>query len=282
MAALSRLRSATETSDQKERRAETLDVYVRTAPGAGNAIDIFKGQWASKLPAPYERPERAASHRCTKTRACTAALEVLGACDRASGILELGPLEGGHTYLLDRSRRGAHPRHRRQHARVPEMPRREGTARHAGRALRLWRLHGVSARARRSAWTSPSRSGVLYHMMSPVELLARLARHRGRPLPLDALLRRDPAGGATARRPPRLSGRTRPITRASATASTVSRTVPRSSGATSAEATAPRHVGCTRADIVSALAHFGYTRVHPYYEQPDHPHGPAFSVVAQR
>lgn len=38
----------------------------------------------------------------------------------------------------------------------------------------------------------------------------------------------------------------------------------------------------TRDGILGALAHFGFSRIHPYYEQPDHPHGPAFSVVAER
>ena len=38
----------------------------------------------------------------------------------------------------------------------------------------------------------------------------------------------------------------------------------------------------TRDDILAALAHFGYARVHPFYEEPAHPHGPAFAIAAAR
>jgi hypothetical protein len=38
----------------------------------------------------------------------------------------------------------------------------------------------------------------------------------------------------------------------------------------------------TRDAILEALGHFGYSRVETGFEEPAHPHGPAFSLVALR
>ena len=74
-----------------------LDEYVTTLPSAQNAIDLFKSEWSSQVPGfasgqalLFEDPRVAALF------------------DRAGGMsgkraLELGPLEGGHTFMLSQA-----------------------------------------------------------------------------------------------------------------------------------------------------------------------------------
>jgi hypothetical protein len=277
-AALSRLRSAAGTAGHRARRTETLETYARTAPSAANAIDIFKGQWTSRLPPPYHDLSGGIAPLYEDPR-LLAGLEMMGGV-KGKRVLELGPLEGGHTYLLDR-------------AGAVDVLAIEGNTRAFLKCLVVKELVGIRA-ARFVCGDfmeylrgTPERvdvaiaSGVLYHMTSPVELLARLAgvadavyiwthyyeeallsaqihtarrvvtpeeaeyggyRHRRYPYEYGAALERDDFCGGN-----------RPEAR-----------------------------WLTRGDIIAALTHFGYSRVQPYYEQPDHRHGPAFSVVAQR
>lgn len=76
--------------------ADPLDVYARAAPNPQQTIDIFKGGWSSRFPegtgiaaggaALFEDPRlRAALERVTI---------------RGARVLELGPLEGAHSYML--------------------------------------------------------------------------------------------------------------------------------------------------------------------------------------
>lgn len=74
-----------------------LDQYVRTAPSAQAAIDLFAGEWSSSFPA------------STGLTAGTTPLfedpRITWTIERAGGVqgkrvLELGPLEAGHTSML--------------------------------------------------------------------------------------------------------------------------------------------------------------------------------------
>ena len=80
--------------------------FFGVAPSDQNALDLFAGEWSSQPPA--SRPELKAgatplfddpriawaNHRLTEMG--------LAGGVTARDVLELGPLEGGHTYLLDR------------------------------------------------------------------------------------------------------------------------------------------------------------------------------------
>lgn len=80
--------------------ASILEAYCTDVPTEQTAIDIFRGEWASAFPAPLAHlsagsaPLFAAPH-------VPWGVEVLGGVV-GQRVLELGPLEGGHTYLLDR------------------------------------------------------------------------------------------------------------------------------------------------------------------------------------
>ena len=69
--------------------------YVWKYPSDQNALDIFKGEWTSKLPGSYA-DLHAGDLTLFHDPRVTWAMERLGGV-RGLKILELGPLEGGHS-----------------------------------------------------------------------------------------------------------------------------------------------------------------------------------------
>lgn len=75
------------------------DAYVADAPSAQQTVDIFKGDWASALPLPGVVSGGAGLFEDGR---------IAWMLDRLGGVagfdvLELGPLEGGHTTMLERA-----------------------------------------------------------------------------------------------------------------------------------------------------------------------------------
>jgi Protein of unknown function (DUF1698) len=84
-------------------QAQILDAYVADPPSPQLAIDIFAGDWSSELPA--HLGVEAGSARLFADDRIRWLLEEVGDLSGRE-VLELGPLEGGHTFQL--SRAGAH------------------------------------------------------------------------------------------------------------------------------------------------------------------------------
>src|SRR5438270_13840949 len=78
-----------------------LDAYVGAAPSAQTALDIFDGEWASCLPPPLGQA-RAGRIGLFDDRRIHWLVDQLGGV-AGRRVLELGPLEAGHTYMLDRA-----------------------------------------------------------------------------------------------------------------------------------------------------------------------------------
>ena len=76
-----------------------LDEYVKSQPTHQNALDIFKGEWSSILPPPYDELKMGKTPLFQDQRIIWGENKLGGFKD--SKILELGPLEGGHTYMLE-------------------------------------------------------------------------------------------------------------------------------------------------------------------------------------
>lgn len=75
--------------------------YVRSAPSDQTALDLFRGEWSSALPT--SRPElRAGYIPLFEDPRITWALDQIGGV-AGQRVLELGPLEGGHTYMLEQA-----------------------------------------------------------------------------------------------------------------------------------------------------------------------------------
>ncbi len=81
-----------------------FEKFVDRLPSAQNAVDIFKDRWASTIPSVGNHLQSGnAPHFTMDNRPYMAAQAFGDVMERLDGfdILELGPLEGGHTYQLE-------------------------------------------------------------------------------------------------------------------------------------------------------------------------------------
>src|SRR6058998_2055014 len=77
-----------------------LDYYVKSIPSEQNALDIFKGEWSSSLP-PEKGLQTGGVAALFQDGRVKWAVEQFGGVEGQT-ILELGPLEGAHTYMLEK------------------------------------------------------------------------------------------------------------------------------------------------------------------------------------
>jgi hypothetical protein len=148
-----------------------LDAYVHDAPRGEAAIRIFEGEWSSKLPTPYDAIT--GSSNLFADARIEWMLEVLGGV-KGFRILELGPLEAGHTSMLER-------------AGADSITAVEGNTRAFLKCLIVKEVLGLERcrflcgdlQAYLAGCTDhfdlSLASGVLYHMREPVEVLTELA-----------------------------------------------------------------------------------------------------------
>ena len=76
-----------------------LDTYVLSEPDDQNILDIFKGEWSSKLPDQINLNTQPGTVRLFEDDRVSWAEKILGSFSGWK-ILELGPLEGGHSYMF--------------------------------------------------------------------------------------------------------------------------------------------------------------------------------------
>jgi len=77
-----------------------LDSYVDRPPSGENAVAIFDGEWSSHLPPPYDRCTGAAD--LFEDARITWLSNLIGGFDGLR-VLELGPLEAGHSAMMERA-----------------------------------------------------------------------------------------------------------------------------------------------------------------------------------
>lgn len=255
-----------------------LDGYVRTAPCSQNALDIFKGEWTSALPGEYSTLQAGTACLFEDARIEWAA-QTLGGFENKH-VLELGPLEGGHTAMIEKL--GA--------ASVTAI---EASTRAylkcliTKEILSLRRTRFLCGDLLEYLRTNTTRfdicvaSGVLYHMRHPVELLARLAE------------RTDRLFLWTHYYDPFLIARQESVAE-------------RFRGSTPAEYAGFAHTlyryeyrhalewtgfcggsesyayWLNRGDILACLGRFGFDEIHVGCEDPHFHHGPCFALVALR
>ena len=162
------------TAGSKAIGLEILDGYVLDAPSDQNVLDIFKGEWSSKLPQNcglVTQPARAGLFEDARIAWAEKVLGKFAHCN----ILELGPLEGGHSYMFQNG--GAN--------RVIAV---EANIRAFLKCLcvkEIFKLDRVDFRLgdfmpflRKDdfKYDMVFASGVLYHMEEPVELLRMISK----------------------------------------------------------------------------------------------------------
>jgi hypothetical protein len=151
-----------------------LDAYVLEAPGNQNVLDIFKGQWSSKMIGDSGLLTQPGTAGLFEDARVVWAENVFGKFTDWT-ILELGPLEAGHSYMFQA--RGA--------KRVIAI---EANTRAFLKCLcikEIFKLDRVEFRLgdfmsflRKDAakYDMVFASGVLYHMEEPMELLELISR----------------------------------------------------------------------------------------------------------
>ena len=150
---------------------QILDQYVLSAPSAQNALDLFENDWSSSLPLVFGL--RAGPLPLFNDDRIKLVLQHIGSV-KTFKILELGPLEGGHTYMLHEAG-----------ARVTAI---EASSKAflkclvVKEILNLNRAHfllggfGPYLEKTNERFDLVLASGVLYHAMDPIELLESIAR----------------------------------------------------------------------------------------------------------
>jgi hypothetical protein len=161
-------------ADSEEAAHAILDSYVRNTPSDQNALDIFAGDWMSKLPNGFENLVAGELSLCYDPRVDWALREIGGVV--GARVLELGPLEAGHTIQLERSGAGS----------VLAI---ESNSRAFLKCLitkeivDLTRSRFMLGDAVEHLRETDDRydlivaSGILYHMHNPIELIGRIADH---------------------------------------------------------------------------------------------------------
>lgn len=262
----------------RELGVNSLDAYVTSAPSAQNALDIFGGEWVSALPDELAG-SRAGSTPLFADDRMKWLDERLGGV-RGMRVLELGPLEAGHTYMLER-------------AGAAEIVAVEANTRAYLKCLVVKELCGLrNARFLCGDFTEYLRacderfdvcvaSGVLYHMRDPVELIAQAARAADKLFlwthyydQAVAEANRELARKITAHTPAVSAGFRHTLHRYEYGSVT--------SLGSFCGGSAPYSCWLAREDILASLAHFGYARCEIGFDRPEHPNGPAFAVLATR
>jgi hypothetical protein len=255
-----------------------LDAYVRSAPSVQNAIDIFKGEWASHFPAALGTPVEAGGIPLFEDSRIVWAINELGGIE-GFRVLELGPLEGGHSYMLELY--GA--------ASVISI---EANTRAfvkcliAKEVLDMKRVKYLCGDFIEYLKTVPEQfdmilgSGVLYHMRNPVELIALLSSHTNRLFLwthyYDQCIQSDP------------NLRHKFPSRTTAESNGFKHTLYRQEYQVSLKVAGfcggseEYSNWLSRAELLNCLAYFGFTDVRVALEQVDHPHGPCLSLVATK
>jgi hypothetical protein len=259
-------------------KSSATDQYVTSAPSPQHALDIFKGEWASRLPAPFDRCEAGALPLFGDPRLQWGIDRLGGVAGRR--VIELGPLEGGHTWMLEQL--GA--------AHITAV---EASTRAFLKCLTVKELTGMERatflcgdsvaylRDTRERFDVAIASGILYHLVNPVELIALLADRCDRLYLWTAYY--DEAQIA---KRPKLAARFRGSSQATHAGFAhalyqyryqTALFLPGFSGGS-----APHSHWLTRDTILAACRHFGFTGIETAFEEPDHVNGPAFALVATR
>ena len=256
-----------------------LDAYVLDVPSDQNVLDIFKGEWSSKLPKNcglVTQPGRAGLFEDPRV---AWAEEVLGKFTDCN-ILELGPLEGGHSYMFQT--RGAN--------RVTAV---EANIRAFLKCLcvkEIFKLDKVHfrlgdfmpyLRKDDSKYDMVFASGVLYHMEEPVELLKMISKVSDKAYLWTQYYdekiiskRPDLAHKFTGVRSFEYDG-------VSYEYSTQSyKDALNWAGFCGGPKPVSRWL--TRDSIMRALRQFGFVDIQVGFDAPDHPNGPAFALCAKK
>lgn len=256
-----------------------LEQYSKVAPDPQNAVDLFKDSWTTNFPEPYTHVKAGRLSLFEDARIAWAA-EQLGGFEGKS-VLELGPLEGVHTYLLEKQ--GAE-----------SILAIEANSQAYLKCLVVKEMFNLQRsrfllgdfmpylRNTQERFDAIVASGVLYHMRHPVELIASMARVTDQIFLWTHYF--DPDVVAQS---PELAARF-PSEKKTVTYRGFEHTVYRQEYLTTLDwkgycgGVTSHSLWLNRHDILACLEHFGFDDIRIGFEDPQNFAGASFAVTATR
>lgn len=255
-----------------------LDEYITSAPSPQQALDIFKGEWSSNLPEPFAELQAGSAQLFEDARIEWCATQFNGF--EGKTVLELGPLEAGHTYMIERL--GA-----------AEIVSIEANTRAYLKCLIVKELLELKRarflcgdfveylRTNQRKFDVCIASGVLYHMRNPVELLALVAKASDQIFIWthyydSAIISQNPKLAY------KLSGGT--LTEYEGFRHTLYRQDYKAALNWGGFCGGNQEFSnwLSRDDILACLRHFGFKDIQINFDHPNHPNGPSFALTATR
>jgi Methyltransferase domain len=256
---------------------DIIEQYVTVFPSSQIALDIFKGEWSSQLPQASE-PLQAGTALLFEDGRIEWAMSQFGNLTDKQ-VLELGPLEGGHTYMLEKAGATVTAIEANTRAYLKCLVTKEILGLQRSRFLCGDFLEFL--RSKDQTFDVGIASGVLYHMKNPAELIALCAKATDQ-----LFIWTHYYDAAILAANPQLQNR-------------VSEGVPTTyeefehtlylqqygvalGWAGFCGAGAEFSNWMSQEDIIRCCKHFGFTKIETNFLQPDHPNGPSLALVAKR
>lgn len=253
-----------------------LDQYVRSVPHAQNAVDIFKGEWSSKLPL---KDVSSGTIPLFEDARISWASDQLGGVKNKK-VLELGPLEAGHSYMLEKME-------------ASEIVSIEANTRAYVKCLivkELLKLNRVRficgdfieyLKANQTKFDVCIASGVLYHMKNPVELLYLISKVSDNIFIWTHYYDKEVIENNSAIRgkfpshlPSEYRGYSHILHRFEY------KDALKFGGFCGGSSS--YSLWMSRREILDCLNYFGFNKIQINFDQPNHPNGPSFAIVASR
>jgi hypothetical protein len=256
---------------------EILDKYVTSEPSNQNVLDIFKGEWSSRLPEHFGLLTKPGTAGLFEDHRVIWAEQTLGNFSSWE-ILELGPLEGGHSYML-------------QNRKAKMVTSIEANTRAFLKCLCIknilnldrveFKLGDFMSYLEKDnlKYDMVFASGVLYHMEEPIKLIKLISRVTERLFiwthyyDREVILKRKDLSHKFS---PVITSEYDGVTYEYSTQSY--KDALGWSGFCGGFKTVSKWL--TRDSIIKALTYFGFSDLKINFEQMDHPNGPAFAVCA--
>jgi hypothetical protein len=255
-----------------------LDAYCMERPGPQQVLDMFRGEWSSAMPAGSGLQTTPGSAALFEDARVTWAVAQAGGV-AGWRILEIGPLEGGHSYMLEQ-------------AGAAEVLAIEANTRSFLKCLcikEVFRLQAVRfllgdgmafMEQDAGGFDIVFASGVLYHLQDPMAFLRLLPRMAPR-----ALLWTHYFDDAIVQNAPAIAHKFGPVERGTIDGFTYDSVEQSYKEALQwsgfCGGSAPTSRWLTRRSILDYLRHLGYGRIEVSFEAPEHPNGPAFAVYVE-
>ncbi len=255
-----------------------LGVHQVNAPSAQATVDLFAKEWASRFPPPLANL-KAGEVRLFEDERITWAIEALGGVSDLD-VLELGPLEAGHTFMLEQA--GA-----RSVLSVESNGRAYLKCLVVKELLGLQRAQFLLGDAM-SFMSESNRafdlcvaSGILYHMLDPVAMVKAISERAPRLILWTHYYDRDVM--LTNRRMRRKMTDSH-LASTDGFDYTLYEHHYRESlhFAGFSGGTQPTSHWLSRKDLMRCLEHYGWTDIQTAFEQRDHRNGPCLALVARR